>query len=143
MKKLLFVSTLLIFATTLSSCDKDDKDKKEISSSPIIGTWKYYGYTEDGSFENVIEGKYDSNEIYTFLSNGTGSNSYENKNNGEVKVERITIEWSIETNVLIILYIYDNDERYADATRFKVENDKLYLYDSDGRGDAYIYNRVR
>ena len=138
MKKYFSIGALALFSVlclsvTLSSCDKDDKDKE--GNNSIVGTWKYYGESEDGSLDNIIED--DENSTIAFLSDGTGVFSYDTERYGEIVTGRTNFKWSTNGNTMTITYEgYEDD---PDSFMFKVENNKAYFY-GDG---VEIYNRVK
>jgi len=124
--------SVLCLSVTLSSCDKDDKDKDKKGSNSIVGTWKYYGESEDGSLNNIIEEDGDELEIISFSSNGTGY--YENERGKD------PYTWSLDGNILTIVWVSDD---YVDRIKIKVENNKLYLYGDDDNDGVDIYSRVK
>jgi len=140
MKKYFSISALALFSVlclsvTLSSCDKDDKDKE--GNNSIIGTWAYYGYgyTETGDFDSAIT-KEDENTTLTFLSDGTGTVSFEDEDTGEVV--RRNYRWSINGGTLT--FIHEGYEDNPKSATFKVENNKFYMLDHEG--DIDVYERV-
>ena len=127
MKKYFSISALallsvLCISVTLSSCDKDGKDKED--SNPIVGTWK------------SIDDEEDCKEIFTFSPDGSGFCSV------ECEPGKDPFTWLVKGNILTIILENDDYETYKFG--FEVKNDKLYLYDEDENGsNVYVYNRVK
>ena len=136
MKKFFSIGALALFSVlclsvTLSSCDKDEK-----GVDALVGTWEYYGWSEDGSLDNIIdEGR--GKKIFVLSSDGTGTLSRKGSDGDDAGY----CKWSVKGNVLTLAWKLDpghND--IVEMFVFKVKNDKLYLYDTT---DADIYSRVK
>ena len=126
MKKYFSISALALFSVlclsvTLSSCDKDDKDKE--GNNSIVGTWSSFGYEE-------------CREFFSFSSDGTGLYWEECEVDEEGK-EPFT--WIVRNNILTLVWYEDNND--TDRFEFVLDSNKLYIYDDED--DYYIYERVR
>ena len=123
MKKYFSISALallsvLCLSATLSSCDKDNKDKDKGDTSAIVGTWESVEYPE-------------CRDIFTFSANGTGFYSE------ECEPGKDAFTWSIKGDVLTI--VWDNDDDVY-KYNFEIKNKKAFLYDDDG--EVSVYNKV-
>lgn len=102
MKKIVILIGAIIL--TFSSCGSDDDSSSTIGSiqDPIVGTWKYNAYFEDGveqSLDNCVD-----QEVLIFSSDRSYSAKYYSENSSNVCELSETIDGS---------WISDNNSNYT------------------------------
>lgn len=140
MKKIIFLSFLLLTSLSFISCDKDDDD--DVKSSELIGNWKIThssGYYKDSRFpeENEEWDKDDnSGEIFTFNEDGTYGSAVENTSTKG--------KWKLDKNLLTLTETWNSDEGDVQTESYTVTvveltKSKLILeyYEKDETSEMY------
>jgi len=124
MKKitLLFVAIALVFM----SCDSNDDDNS--NDDPIIGTWKYFKYIENGVEQQLDLCETEDTLIFTENGNLT-SMDYEEELNACVLDFTFNATWSSSGNIYTV-----NSEEGTDSVEITFDGNTFYTEDtySDG-----------
>lgn len=121
MKRLILL--LSIIALVFTSCGSDDDGGS--SQDPIIGTWKYHKYFENGVEQTVTV--CEKQETFVFNSNGTFEYAYyeEDIDDNCVLEESFSGTWSNDGNGMYTQYI--GGDAYSRQITF--ENNTFYYED--------------
>ena len=117
--------TMLCFSIAFSSCEspssKQEGDVK--GSKPIVGSWNDLEYTRYNK---------DCACHLSFHSNGKGD---ETVVCGGEEEDTYSFAWSVNGNILLM----DGEAEFI----FKINGNKLYLYDIEDEDDYLVYERVK
>lgn len=118
---LLFVAT----SVCLTSCNKDDDDKKEVEKSSIVGKWMYTETDNDD---------YKTTETWVFNANGAGSYSYEelDPENEVLASENRSFEFTVydepdDEGYTWLVVVYNNEDYGSFKMSYVLTASKLIL----------------
>ena len=119
---------LLVCATILVSCSKDDDDKNTPSSNPLVGTWR--AEVEEKGELQYWEMTFDINYNYSIKEYNKGDNTLIHRSeNGRYEI--------VGSNTIIITYSDGN----TDTSKFIIsDGNKLEFLDFD---HGIIYYKIK
>ena len=110
----------IFMAVGFTSCSDDDDDPK----NSIVGTWMLMIQEEDGQWFCQYNFKSDGSlQVKDWSSEGGEPSSYE-----------ATGKWSVAGDILTITINEEDGESYTDSYRFKLDGNKLIIYDYEEDG---------
>jgi len=132
---------LILFSIFLSSCSKKEdisikEEQTNLSSSPLVGSWKYFGYTYGTNGSEVRDNdECEDDNVYIF--NGDGTYQYDayqmNSDTDEciVTVNQTGTWKSVSNNTIELTYIRE-PEPYIYELDFVISDDVLGIIEEDG-----------
>ncbi len=122
--KVICLLLLMLAPLCVCSCGGEDDDEPEITTldKALIGEWKY-SYSDE-----VEEGTFGFDVIYTFKSDGTCRQDwYENLNGEETMHDVLLGRWSTANHILTIETIEDGKVVDVETLEYVVTGNKLSL----------------
>lgn len=137
---------LILFSIFLSSCSKKEETKvEELSKSPLVGSWVYFGYMDDSQSGEVHDpGECETKDTYTFNEDGTYQYSHHAHEASNVDCSQTNGEsgtWEQISDNELKFSFTDDEGPYSYEAEFVITDDVLDLTLEEGFS-VYI-NRFR
>ena len=130
MKTLRFIGMAVIaviMSVNFTACSDDDEDDKQ--SNTIIGTWEVTGDSDSDEEYNAI------GEIYTFYSNGTVLNEWEN--------DFYTYNYKLNSDNTILSIDYEDGDGYEEMYLEITDNKLMKWTYVNYEGEYLILKRIK
>ncbi|WP_270611873.1 hypothetical protein [Bacteroides intestinalis] len=130
MKTLRFIGMAIvavIMSVNFTACSDDDEDDKQ--SNTIIGTWEVTGDSDSDEEYNAI------GEIYTFYSNGTVLNEWEN--------DFYTYNYKLNSDNTILSIDYEDGDGYEEMYLEITDNKLMKWTYVNYEGEYLILKRIK
>ncbi len=117
----------VIMSVNFTACSDDDEDDKQ--SNTIIGTWEVTGDSDSDEEYNAI------GEIYTFYSNGTVLNEWEN--------DFYTYNYKLNSDNTILSIDYEDGDGYEEMYLEITDNKLMKWTYVNYEGEYLILKRIK
>ena len=117
----------VIMSVNFTACSDDDEDDKQ--SNTIIGTWEVTGDSDSDEEYNGI------GEIYTFYSNGTVLNEWEN--------DFYTYNYKLNSDNTILSIDYEDGDGYEEMYLEITDNKLMKWTYVNYEGEYLILKRIK
>ena len=117
----------VIMSVNFTACSDDDEDDKQ--SNTIIGTWEVTGDSDSDEEYNAI------GEIYTFYSNGTVLNEWEN--------DFYTYNYKFNSDNTILSIDYEDGDGYEEMYLEITDNKLMKWTYVNYEGEYLILKRIK
>lgn len=117
----------VIMSVNFTACSDDDEDDKQ--SNTIIGTWEVTGDSDSDEEYNAI------GEIYTFYSNGTVLNEWEN--------DFYTYNYKLNSDNTILSINYEDGDGYEEMYLEITDNKLMKWTYVNYEGEYLILKRIK
>ena len=117
----------VIMSVNFTACSDDDEDDKQ--SNTIIGTWEVTGDSDSDEEYNAI------GEIYTFYSNGTVLNEWEN--------DFYTYNYKLNSDNTILSIDYEDGDGYEEMYLEITDNKLMKWTYVNYEGEYLILTRIK
>ena len=117
----------VIMSVNFTACSDDDEDDKQ--SNTIIGTWEVTGDSDSDEEYNAI------GEIYTFYSNGTVLNEWEN--------DFYTYKYKLNSDNTILSIDYEDGDGYEEMYLEITDNKLMKWTYVNYEGEYLILKRIK
>lgn len=133
---------LILVSIFLSSCSKTEETKvEELSKSPLMGSWVYFGYINESLSGEVRDpGECETKDTYTFNEDGTYQYSHHSQGSSNLDCSQTSGEsgtWEQISDNKLKFSFTDDEGPYSYESEFVISDGVLDLTVQEGSG-VYI-----
>lgn len=131
---------LILVSIFLSSCSKTEETKvEELSKSPLVGSWVYFGYIYETNDSEVQDpGECETKNTYTFNEDGTYQYSHhaqESTNEQCAETSGESGTWEQISDTKLKFSFTDDEGPYSYETEFVISDGVLDLTVQEGSSE--------